>query len=100
VLDPPTMRRLARALGSMGDWESLRKALPSATAGRASYSVEFACAALEGIAYLPASQNPLEKLRQYGANLADRELKAACEEAMIEASRLQAARGPKLEGAN
>ncbi len=92
VVPAAVMRAAARALGSLGDHATLYQALSyRASGGKLNYSYPMAVrlAALEGIAYLPESKNPVGKLRGYTEAFSDHQMAKASEQAIIHAFRLR-----------
>jgi len=89
------MKCVARALGSLGDYASLRKAVTYRYDGekvKFVFPQEVALAAVEGMAYLPPEKQPVECLRRLSQLFRDPDIKGVCAEAMLTAYRLQAER--------
>lgn len=91
LLKADVVQAVARALGSLGDYKTLRKALIYRAVGRRlefAFSVEVRKAALDAMAYLPEDQDAVTLLRKL-PDLPDADHKTGLEEAMIEAFRLR-----------
>jgi len=100
-LSPSGLRQAARALGSLGDLETLDKALRSAR-GRAGsryvYPGPVRQAAVRGLAYLPPGKDPLRVLSKYSRSLPGVAMRRACEAATLSVMDIQAREARLPEG--
>jgi len=107
-LTPEGQRRVlmacvARALGSLGDYETLRKAVTyrySKDSGlEFMYQPEVVLGSLDGMAYLPPDKEPVACLQRLNRLWTDPEMNRACADAMLEAWRLsRGSSGQPTEG--
>ena len=101
-LSPGGLRLAARALGSLGDLETLDEALKSqrTRAGSAYvYPAAVRQAAVEGLVYLPPGKDPLGVLGDYARSLPGVAMKRACEGAMLSVLDARAREARLPEGA-
>jgi hypothetical protein len=83
---------VARALGSLGDYDTLRKAVNYSYSKESkltfAYSEQVVQGSLQGMAYLPREKDPIASLQRLNRLLPDPGMNRVCAEAMLEAWRL------------
>jgi len=86
------MRVVGRAVGSLGNYDALRRALIYRVAGRRliyKFPLGTRLGALEGMAYLPADEDPAGRLSRFLRTFPSPEMKRGVAEALMQAARLK-----------